>query len=268
MTSKAALDEDFWFPADLFTDELDYDLPAPEVVSHSSRADNSTIYSDELELDLFEEIPQTIDVPKRKKAKLSPECEDGQFSTSPAHSSHSLLASWQRAVGKVTGGSVQFSTPASPFQALAPPPSMVTAPFGSATPRPVASSPAPSKSSQINSLLLILCENIPSDPGQQVHDLMTLRLLLLRPSRTPEENHLLDTILILFESYMNAGRTRADIATMVVRDFSFHLQHQPQFAAVMAPAYPPVVSPVLQGQSFLPAMDSIANCSPRSSISY
>ncbi|KAL7478046.1 hypothetical protein ACHAW6_003829 [Cyclotella cf. meneghiniana] len=275
MTSRsAAPDYDYWFPVDLFTDELDYDLPAPEVVSHSSRADNSTIYSDELELDLFEEIPHTIDVPKRKKAKLSNECEDGHFLTQ-VHPSHSLLASWQPAAGEGMGGTVQFSIPASPFQALSPPPTMVTAPFGTATCLPMAPSPSVSKSKQINSLLLILCETIPCDPCQQVHDLMTLRLLLLRPHRTPEENHLLDTILILFESYMNAGRTRADIATMVVRDFSFHLQHQQQpqrqFAAPLTPAYAPRVSPVLQGQSslgFLPAAGSTANGSPMSSISY
>jgi hypothetical protein len=264
-SSQPSNDEDFWFPADLFRDELNYnEMPnsSAEVVSHSSGG-NSTIYSDEIELEIFEEVPQTIDVPKAKRAKTSNE----QFSTN-AHSSKPLLASWQPA----NKGSDQFSKQVSPFQApLGPPPSMATPGFAtvaSPAPHPVNNSVKVTKPAQIKDLLAILCENISSDPNQSVQDLMTLRLLLIRPQITPEEDHLLDTVLILFESYLTAGRSRPDIATMVVRDFSFHFKHQAQAYAAMTPMSQ-YASPVILGQTpslgFLPPPNTV---SPRSSISY
>ena len=260
MAPKITRDEDFWFPADLFTDELDYelDLPQPSAVSadHTSRADNSTIYSDELsglDLDLLE-IPQTIDVPKRKKAKT---CEGGNEQFSSTARASPLLASWQPVEG-------QFSL--QPTLPLAAPPTMVRAPsFAAAMSRP--HSNVNTKSAQIKSLLVILCETIPSDPTTQVRDLMTLRMLLMRPQRTIEENALLDTILILFESYENAGRSRADIATMVVRDFSFHLQHSQQ-ATYQAPAPSVSVSPVLQPACSFGFLPSGPGVSPRPSTSF
>ncbi|KAL7464369.1 hypothetical protein ACHAXS_004699, partial [Conticribra weissflogii] len=73
-----------------------------------------------------------------------------------------------------------------------------------------------SKDDHIKDLVLLLGENIPSDPtsplGQQLNGIMTLRLILLRSQRNPEEQQLVDTILVLFESYVNAGRSRPDIA--------------------------------------------------------
>lgn len=228
-TMNSTRDEDFWFPADLFTDEHHYNeqqLPhtstnAAEVVSQSSRADNSTIYSDELELELFEEVPQTIDVPKCKKARV----EGEQFSTE-FPSNTPLLASWQPAgVGGTEQFFIQAGSP-SPFPAPLGPPPSIAASGGYATASPVNTSVKVTKSAQIKDLLAILCENISSDPNQSVQDLMTLRVLLMRPALTPEEEHLLDTVLILFESYLIAGRSRPDIATMVVRDFSFHFKHQ------------------------------------------
>lgn len=254
-------DEDFWFPADLFTDEAHYnDLPnaSAEVVSQSSRADNSTIYSDELELELFEEVPQTIDVPKRKKARV----EGGeQFSSESSSSNTPLLASWQPA--RTNAGAEQFSTQASsPYQAPIGAPPAIMAGYAKVSSPPVNTpSVKATKSAQIKDLLAILCENISSDPNQSVQDLMTLRVLLIRPSLTPEEEHLLDTVLILFESYLTAGRSRPDIATMVVRDFSFHFRHQAQsFVAAQRRApvvtlpqqqavYSPMVSPMLRGQT-------------------
>jgi hypothetical protein len=87
------------------------------------------------------------------------------------------------------------------------------------------------KSSQIKELISILGENMPSDfsspLGQQINDMMSLRLLLLKSSRNPEEEQLLDAILLLFDSYLKAGRSRADISQMVSRDYAFHFnEHQ------------------------------------------
>jgi hypothetical protein len=283
MNSEIARDEDFWFPADLFTDELDYnDVPntnnAAEVVSQSSRADNSTIYSDELELELFEQVPQTIDVPKHKKARVMGEGE--QFLTEQSSTSTPLLASWQPAAA--TQGPGQFSFHSSPYQApLMPPPTMATPGFATTTPPPLPSvntSVKVTKSTQVKDLLAILCENISSDPSQSVQDLMTLRLLLIRPTLTPEEDHLLDTVLILFESYLTAGRSRPDIATMVVRDFSFHFKHQAlvqqqqQLQLTQQQLVYPAASPVPQSQGTPPTFPGQYFgwnvVSPRSSISY
>lgn len=36
----------------------------------------------------------------------------------------------------------------------------------------------------------------------------------------------MDTTLVLYESYLHAGRSMGDIAVMVARDFTFHLGHQ------------------------------------------
>lgn len=81
---------------------------------------------------------------------------------------------------------------------------------------------------QIKNLISLLGENMPSDStsplGKQLHDLMSLRLVLLRRNRTPEEQALVDTILILFDSYLTAGRSRQDIALLVCRDFMFHTE--------------------------------------------
>lgn len=86
------------------------------------------------------------------------------------------------------------------------------------------------KESQIKSLIFLLASNIPSDMnsplGQQLHSIMSLRLILLRGSlRTLEEEQLVDTVLVLYESYLHAGRSKQDIALMLTRDFTFHLGH-------------------------------------------
>jgi hypothetical protein len=74
-------------------------------------------------------------------------------------------------------------------------------------------------------------ENMPSDEstplGRQIHNIMSLRLVLLRKNRNAEEEQLVDSILFLFDSYAKAGRSRADITLMLARDFAFHsIQNQ------------------------------------------
>ncbi len=58
---------------------------------------------------------------------------------------------------------------------------------------------------------------------------MSLRLLLLRSSRTEQEQDIVNTMLTSYSSYKAGGRTRQDIALMLARDFMFmNLQAQPQ----------------------------------------
>ncbi|KAL7519546.1 hypothetical protein ACHAWX_004303 [Stephanocyclus meneghinianus] len=78
----------------------------------------------------------------------------------------------------------------------------------------------------IRSLISFLGENMPSNDNSplssQVHNIMSLRLVLLRPNRTHEENHLVESMLVLFESYLSANRSAMDTTLMLARDFAFH----------------------------------------------
>ena len=83
-------------------------------------------------------------------------------------------------------------------------------------------------------LRLLVSEHIPSDPTSTiVNTVMTVRMILLKPNRTPEEEQLVDTILVLFESYQSAGRTRPQILELLVRDFNFHVEHSQQVAIAL-----------------------------------
>lgn len=89
---------------------------------------------------------------------------------------------------------------------------------------PVADS---SKNDEIMSLVTLLQEFMPSDQqsllGPQLNSMMLLRMTLLRTNRTPEKEQLIDMMLVLFKSYIAAGRTRQDIATLLTRDYDFHI---------------------------------------------
>ncbi|EJK77963.1 hypothetical protein THAOC_00166, partial [Thalassiosira oceanica] len=90
------------------------------------------------------------------------------------------------------------------------------------------------KASKISNIVSILSEHIPSDPTSTiVNTVMTVRMILLKPNRTPEEEQLVDTILVLFESYQSAGRTRPQILELLVRDFNFHVEHSQQVAIAL-----------------------------------
>ncbi|KAL3758223.1 hypothetical protein ACHAWU_004861 [Discostella pseudostelligera] len=84
-----------------------------------------------------------------------------------------------------------------------------------------------SKNDEIMSLVTLLQEYMPSDQqsllGPQLNSMMLLRMTLLRTNRTPEEEQLIDMMLVLFKSYIAAGRTRQDIATLLTRDYDFHI---------------------------------------------
>ena len=76
------------------------------------------------------------------------------------------------------------------------------------------------------SLVAFLCENMPSDGesplSSQLNNIMALRLLLLRKNRPPNEEDLVESMLVLFESYRAAQRSSTDITMMLARDFAFH----------------------------------------------
>jgi hypothetical protein len=92
---------------------------------------------------------------------------------------------------------------------------------------------ATDKDRRVKNLLGLLASNIPPSEmtgplGPHLQNIMSLRLILLRDSssRTPEEEQLVDTVLVLYESYLSAGRKEADIVVMVARDFAFHVSYQ------------------------------------------
>ena len=84
-------------------------------------------------------------------------------------------------------------------------------------------------------LIAFLCENMPSndtDPlSSQLNNIMSLRLLLLRPNRSLDEDHLVDSMLVLYESYLSAQRSPIDITMMLARDFAFHDLQQKRSSA-------------------------------------
>ena len=85
-----------------------------------------------------------------------------------------------------------------------------------------------SKESCIDEIVAILGEHMPSDPTSPLADhipgFISLRLMLLRASRSEEEEELVDTILGSYSSYKLSGRGSADIAVMLAGDFSFLTQ--------------------------------------------
>lgn len=102
----------------------------------------------------------------------------------------------------------------------------------SATPS-VAPIPTGGKDPRIDEVVSLLGEFMPSDPSSPMSPylsgFMSLRLLLLRPSRSTEEEELALTMLDSYSSYSAGGRLRNDIAVMLARDYMFlSQQHQPQ----------------------------------------
>lgn len=121
------------------------------------------------------------------------------------------------------------------------------------------------KENQIKHLIALLGENIPSASdsntvlGQNIHSIMNLRLILLRANRCPEEEQLVDTLLVLYQSYIEAGRSKDDIVLLMTRDYDFHLQHNQRIASMMqqqqrsmmmsiSPLMAPLSGPMLQLQ--------------------
>lgn len=86
---------------------------------------------------------------------------------------------------------------------------------------------------RIDDVISLLAEFMPSDAqsnwGPYLPGFMSLRLLLLRQTRSPQEEEIVRTMMDSYSSYTSGGRQRADIAVMLARDFIFiNQQHQQQ----------------------------------------
>ena len=114
---------------------------------------------------------------------------------------------------------------------------------------------AGARDSRIDEVVSLLGEFMPSDPASPVapyvSGFMSLRLLLLRSSRTVEEDELTKTILSSFSSYTAGGRARADIAVMLARDYMFLGQQQQQQYGYQAQGMMSSAAPVPSNSSGL-----------------
>lgn len=136
------------------------------------------------------------------------------------------------------------------------------------------------KENQIKQLISLLGENMPSANdsssllGQKVDTIMNLRLTLLRPKRSPEEEQLVDTLLVLFESYMSAGRSKEDTILLVTRDYDFHTKHNQRVSNIvqqqhssspmimsMSPPMHAIPGPMLHGGGGLQGMQTFNHSS-------
>lgn len=91
---------------------------------------------------------------------------------------------------------------------------------------------APDSATLTSEVISIFGEHMPSDQSNPafayLQGFMSLRLLLLRSSRSEQEQDIVNTILSSYSSYKAGGRTRPDIATMLARDFIFLQQSSQQ----------------------------------------
>jgi hypothetical protein len=105
----------------------------------------------------------------------------------------------------------------------------------------------------------------PSNPGfAYIEGFMSLRLLLLRTTRTDQEQDIVNTILSSYSSYKAGGRTRPDMALMLARDFMFlNQQHQAQPQQQILPQQQQQQQQHMNGhqgmQSFMPMTNNHRN---------
>lgn len=96
--------------------------------------------------------------------------------------------------------------------------------------------------SRIAEIVILLGDHMPSDPSSAhspyLSGFMSLRLLLLRSSRSPDEDEIIQTLLSSYSSYASSGRTQSDIALMLARDYMFLKQHHAAQAAAVNQAQP------------------------------
>jgi hypothetical protein len=106
-----------------------------------------------------------------------------------------------------------------------------------------ASSPSEDPATLSSEVISIFGEHMPSDPSSPafayLQGFMSLRLLLLRQTRGAQEQDLVNTMLSSYSSYKAGGRTPADIALMLARDFMFLSQQQQQQQQQQQSVVPP-----------------------------
>ena len=91
---------------------------------------------------------------------------------------------------------------------------------------------------KINEIISILGEQMPSPQSSSIVDVssfMSLRLMLLRDSRTAAEEELVSTIIGSYSSYKASGRSSADIGVMLARDYTFLSQLNEQPSGMATP---------------------------------
>lgn len=102
---------------------------------------------------------------------------------------------------------------------------------------PAAAPPSEDPAALSSEVISIFGQHMPSDPNSPafayLQGFMSLRLLLLRQNRGSQEQELVDTMLSSYSSYKAGGRTPADIALMLARDFMFLSQQQQQQQSVV-----------------------------------
>jgi hypothetical protein len=128
----------------------------------------------------------------------------------------------------------------------------------------------PARDARIGHVISLLAEFMPFDSqsicGPYLPGFMSLRLLLLRQTRSAEEEEIVRTMLDSYSSYASGGRQRADIAVMLARDFIFinQQQHQPPPFLSLDDGMMPSSSHQNAGLSFfgLPSTNSSLQNSP------
>ena len=88
------------------------------------------------------------------------------------------------------------------------------------------------KDRRIDEVVSLLGEYMPADPSSPLapytNGFMSLRLLMLRSSRSPEEEDQVRTMMDSYSSYSQGGRPRGEIGVMLARDFMFLQQQKNQ----------------------------------------
>jgi hypothetical protein len=82
---------------------------------------------------------------------------------------------------------------------------------------------------RVDEVVSLLGELMPSDPNSALapylSGFMSLRLLLLKPTKSPEEEDRARTMLDSYTSYAQGGRPKVDIGIMLARDYMYLSQN-------------------------------------------
>jgi hypothetical protein len=85
--------------------------------------------------------------------------------------------------------------------------------------------PVGGRDPRVDEVVSLLGELMPSDPNSALapylSGFMSLRLLLLKPSRSQEEEDCARTMLDSYTSYAQGGRSQSDIGIMLARDYMY-----------------------------------------------
>ncbi|KAG7351645.1 hypothetical protein IV203_007693 [Nitzschia inconspicua] len=88
-----------------------------------------------------------------------------------------------------------------------------------------AGKPSNGRDPRVDEVVSLLGELMPSDPNSALapylSGFMSLRLLLLKPSKSLEEEDRAQTMLDSYTSYVQGGRSKSDIGIMLARDYMY-----------------------------------------------